>query len=298
MALAGTKRQREDDCDDNIITPPVKKYKTDTKHERKYPCDECSYVATQNGNLTTHKRTHTNERPYKCDYDGCKQAFTQNGNLTAHKRSHTGEKPYKCDYNGCGYASTQSSNLKSHIEAWHTEKGQQRRKREEEKISKLLAKHNIHNDREVQIDFKCAFGDDRGQQFARIDYVIHRPDIQTIFLLETDENEHDWYNVSCETRRMVDVYSSVFMANRVENVVWVRYNPHVFRIDDIKQKVATKDRQTKLIDLLTTYIPTKPMEILYMYYSTKWSETADAFIPVIFSDNDFPDSLKPLCTVV
>ncbi|KAJ1641407.1 hypothetical protein T492DRAFT_853046 [Pavlovales sp. CCMP2436] len=34
--------------------------------KRYFPCDEpgCAYSATQAGHLTTHKRTHSGERPY------------------------------------------------------------------------------------------------------------------------------------------------------------------------------------------------------------------------------------------
>lgn len=47
--------------------------------------------------LTGHKRIHTGETLYKCDWYG--KAFSISCTLTAHVRIHTGEKPYKChDY--------------------------------------------------------------------------------------------------------------------------------------------------------------------------------------------------------
>ena len=40
--------------------------------EKKYKCDfnECTYSTSESTNLKTHKRRHTGERPYKCDFDG------------------------------------------------------------------------------------------------------------------------------------------------------------------------------------------------------------------------------------
>ena len=39
-------------------------------------------------------RTHTGEH-YKCDV--CGKGFSDNSNLHSHIRTHTGDKPYKCD---------------------------------------------------------------------------------------------------------------------------------------------------------------------------------------------------------
>jgi KRAB domain-containing zinc finger protein len=55
----------------------------------------CEKTFTRRDKLTSHKRIHRSEKPYKCDT--CENTFRENGTLVAHIRTHTGEKPYSCD---------------------------------------------------------------------------------------------------------------------------------------------------------------------------------------------------------
>lgn len=52
-----------------------------------------------------------NKRNDTCEY--CGKIFKNCSNLTVHRRSHTGEKPYKCEL--CSYACAQSSKLTRHM---------------------------------------------------------------------------------------------------------------------------------------------------------------------------------------
>ncbi|KAI7798303.1 zinc finger protein 367 [Triplophysa rosa] len=64
-------------------------------------CNICNRVFPREKSLQAHKRTHTGERPYLCDYPDCGKAFVQSGQLKTHQRLHTGEKPFVCSEKGC-----------------------------------------------------------------------------------------------------------------------------------------------------------------------------------------------------
>ena len=84
--------------------------------ERPFLCDwpGCDYTCKTSGGLVSHKRTHTGEKPYKCDWPGCDHECNQLSAMKTHKRTHTGEKPYKCDVPGCDFATAQSGHLVTH----------------------------------------------------------------------------------------------------------------------------------------------------------------------------------------
>ena len=63
-------------------------------------CEVCNRVFPREKSLQAHMRTHTGERPYKCDYSDCGRAFAQSGQLRTHQRLHTGEKPFICAHFG------------------------------------------------------------------------------------------------------------------------------------------------------------------------------------------------------
>lgn len=267
-----------------------------------FVCDQpsCEYKTKKNDHLKMHQmRVHKIGliTSVKCPELNCSFCGKTNGELKIHLWCVHGKngKWFVCEAPLCGFKSKLNGNLKQHHNSFHTERGQQRRKKKEEKTAKFLQEQNISFDREVHVDFKCALSNDRGQAFARIDFVVQRPEENTVFLIEVDEFAHsaEAYQLSCECRRMTDATTSLMMTQPlVEHWVWIRFNPDPFTIDNVKQKVKLQTRLQALSNFIHSYKPKLQMEIKYMYYSSVQG------VPIVLTMPEFPPTLLQFCKTV
>jgi general transcription factor IIIA len=292
----------------NQLVDIIKHKRTHTG-EKPFMCDQCPYECTESGSLVKHKRTHTGERPYKCDMcpfecitsgnlahhmythtgekpwkcDQCPYECVQRGSLVTHMRTHTGERPYKC--NECPYESAQSGNLVNHKRTYHTEEGQRERKREEVKVQRLLDAEfgaDFYK-REHQIDYRClAEG-----TFSRLDFLLPSVNGCHVFL-EVDEQAHAFYSQTCETARMNNIAASLRLEGNTMPMVFIRYNPHAFKVDGKTVRTKTRDRHAALVAMINSIAPDpeRPIRIYYMFYDT------DDGVPCVMQDTGYFAEVK------
>jgi len=274
-------------------------------------CPKCSHKSKTQKALGLHLKVHSDDRPHPCTYPGCSYASKTKATLDDHMLRHAGIRPHKCTFTLCDFAATKKNDLNDHIKSMHSEEGFQRRKTQENTIRQFLVEQKVDFDTQTHIDLQCFEAkQNTNKKFARLDFVIERP--HATFIVEIDERQHSefGYLLSCELRRMLDVHASIMTARAVRAeetkskqvdrpMVWIRYNPDSFEVDENLQKVPGKDRRAKLMEFIDNYLPSKPLEIVYMYYSCR-SNDSDVLplVPVIFDDPDYLQCVKELVTEV
>jgi hypothetical protein len=272
--------------------------RTHTK-ERPFPCprEGCDYRSADHSTLVKHVRIHDNIKPFSCDFPGCNYATVESGSLTKHKRVHTGEKPYICPHEWCDFRAAESGTLTKH-KMTHSLLGQIRQKKQEKRVNNLLGEWGFTVDRELTINAsmgKCL--NDTQRHFSRIDFVIVNC-VNAIVILEVDEDQHYWYNLSCEFSRMSDVRASLVKAGYTLPIHWIRYNPNgKYHVDSEQVKTYRPRREValkaKLEELCSPdFRPANQVNIHYMFYDLK--NTRDG--PCILEDPEFPGPLRDCVT--
>ena len=102
-----------DSCNKTFkFKPEMQRHKNEV-HLKLYAvnCLHCGKTCASRGDLKTHTKIHTNERPHACN--SCDRKFIKNNQLVVHMRIHSGEKPLVCPF--CENRFSWPTALKFHI---------------------------------------------------------------------------------------------------------------------------------------------------------------------------------------
>lgn len=180
----------------------------------------------------------------------------------------------------------------------HTLEGQIRRKKQELRVTKILNEWGYTADPEVTINASrtnCV--QDTQRYYSRLDFTIINC-VNAVLILEVDEDQHTWYNISCEFSRMSDVRTSLLTAGYEVPIYWIRYNPNgKYHIGSEQVKTFRPKRElalkAKLEELCSPdFVPENQVNIHYMYYDLISKEIG----PEIMTDTDFPEALTECVT--
>lgn len=87
-------------------------------NEKPHKCEKCEKSFSRAENLKIHSRSHSGEKPYVCPVPGCNKAYSNSSDRFKHTRTHQVEKPYKCKVPGCPKRYTDPSSLRKHVKTY------------------------------------------------------------------------------------------------------------------------------------------------------------------------------------
>lgn len=262
-------------------------------HVGPFSCNfgDCKYKCSTTKQIVRHVKEHI--KSFSCNFGDCEYKCSTPRKIVAHVERHIDPFRYPCTFPGCDFRSAYKGGITSHMKT-HSPEGQISRKKQEYRVNKLLKKWGYTADLEVTINAsKDNCVQDTHKHYAKLDFTIVNC-VNAILILEIDENQHYWYNLSCEFSRMSNVRASLMKAGYELPIYWIRYSPtgnyhvgaHEVEFSRSEREDALKAKLDKLCS--PDFVPEHQVHIHYMFYDLI-SEQAG---PKIMTDYDFPAFLK------
>jgi len=225
-----------------------------------FQCPEpnCLYVHEHKANVQQHvKEVHDNVRPYKCTI--CGHAFKRSSHLRTHMITHEEREVFQCTHMACFFKTYHQHKFDEHVKT-HTTSGPDN-SLEAQVLAYFQPKYTCMTNK---VD--CTAVSD-AYTYVLVDCVMVVS--TTLVLLECDEKQHKdhtKYQVGNEVLRMKAASAALSRQYPHMPLLWVRFNPHGYKLDGRKQHSALPLRLAELDQFLKTYQPVQPVAVLYAGY--------------------------------
>ena len=138
----------------------------ENRGEKNIKCPECEKMFFTEDNMKRHLKLHSEDRPFKCEFENCDKAFKTANGLKLHKISHKQDRPFPCDIEGCDKSFKTKRYLILHMNETH-QNAPKNFKCQEENCTMAFYKKN-HLDRHMDAHKGCC----RAEHYKKILIIV------------------------------------------------------------------------------------------------------------------------------
>lgn len=258
-----------EDCEKGFFTnSDLRVHQLTHTQDRRWKCDECDSCFKKKDHLTRHILTHSGMQPYSCPH--CPRKFSQSGHMHSHVKLHEAQATFAhpCVFNdssttlhsedptgiACFVRCKTVQDLDYHIGYHHTVEGIAAKFHSETQLAKFFEAQGILYDRDWTnlIQFKGCDTIEGSRVHARPDFYlpIFSSILKCIVLVGNDEFAHR--QTKCEFQRIWNIVHALQQTNEFRDVplLYIRFNPHHYRVGDKFFDVKLEMGHKKLLDCL------------------------------------------------
>jgi hypothetical protein len=173
----------------------------------------------------------------------------------------------------------------------HTEAGQKRQKRKENRFGLELKSEDIVFDSKpgFRIDLSCVGGTN-----AQPDWVVNAFGFR--WWIEYDEGQHKGYPVACDASRMLKIVDMLFVTGQDDPLYFLRVSTDSFTRNGKKvTNVKYGDIIRFVVRMIKTYKPKfkegERYKVGYVGYDTRGPDLAHQW-PVVCDDTEYPQEMQ------